>query len=278
LFSLRVGRNELCPCGKKSKKCCLADGAIGYSRAERTSARSKLLEYVDAHLGAEDDMALDEFWGPRDNLEGEELDEHFSSMSEQILDDWFMFDRPLETGETVIERFLGAHGARLTRGERAHLQALKSSTVRLYEVEELSPGESLTLVDLMEGGRLTVQEKLGSRSLHRSDWIAARVVVPGASGKPELEGLMEITMFSREGLRQALTKARAAYLAAHPGSSVEPFYRSMHPRLRRRAVAAWYRVLRFRSWRRSGRRAAVTASTSSGPRTQAARAGCSWEP
>lgn len=230
---MRVGRNELCPCGsgKKSKKCCLADGAIGYSRAERASARSKLLEYTEEHLGAEDDLALDEFWAPLEDLEGEELDEHFTAMSEQILDDWFMFDRPLETGETVIERFLTAQGSRLTRGERAHLQAFKTSTVRLYEVEELSPGESLTLVDLMEGGRLTVQEKLGSRSLHRSDWIATRVVVPGASGKPELEGLLEIAMFSREGLRQALTKARAAYLAAHPGSSVEPFYRTMPPHI-----------------------------------------------
>ena len=228
---MKIGRNEQCPCGsgKKSKKCCQAERPLSYTRAERTSARTKLLEYVDQHLVDEDDLALDEFWEPLDDLEDTNLNEHFSAVSEQVLDDWFVFDRQLATNETVVERFLAAEGPRLTRGERAHLEALKASTMRLYRVEELSPGESLTLVDLIEGGQVTVQEKLGSRSLHRFDALVARVVVPGASGKPELEGLLTIAQPWLEGLRAAVKQDRADDIAQHPGASLDPFYRSMPP-------------------------------------------------
>jgi hypothetical protein len=81
----------------------------------------------------------------------------------------------------------------------------------------------------MEGTRVTVQEKAASRALHRLDTIAARVVTPGASGLPELEGLLEIPALYREDVREMLSEERAAFLAEHPAAHLDEFYKLWPP-------------------------------------------------
>lgn len=106
---------------------------------------------------------------------------------------------------------------------------MKLSSLRLYEVEDLTSGDSLTLRDLIEGDHVTVQEKTASRSLHRFDWIATRVVASGASGRPELEGLMHVAALSREVFRDLLRERRADFLEEHSGADVTRFYKAMVP-------------------------------------------------
>ena len=227
---MRVGRNELCPCGsgKKYKKCCLESEPVRYTREDRAVARQLLAEYVTEHLGEEDDEALDDLWLPLEDLD-EDLEPHFSAMSEQLGDDWFGFDRPLADGGRVVDRFLEASGARLTRGQQQHLAVMKASTMRLYEIEDVRPGESLSLRDVVEDTRVTVQERSGSRGLHRFDWIATRVVTAGASGKPELEGLLQFTGELQGPFREHLVKQKARFLEERPGSTIDDFYRTMPP-------------------------------------------------
>jgi hypothetical protein len=62
-------------------------------------------------------------------------------MSTATYDVWFAFDRAREDGHVVSDE-LFAYGD-LTRGERAFLETLKRSSMRLYEIEELFPGLSL---------------------------------------------------------------------------------------------------------------------------------------
>jgi SEC-C motif len=230
---MSIGRNDQCPCGSglKYKKCCANKAPIiGYSRAERTSARTKLLDYVAHHLGREDDAALDQFWGPLDDIENDDFnaDPHFTAVSEQIFDDWAVFDLELEAGDLMVDRFL-ATKASLTSGERNYLGIMKASSLRLYEVEDLTPGDSLTLRDFIEGGRVTVQEKAASRSLHRFDWIATRVVSSGASGRPELEGLMHVAPMRAQVFLERLRESREDFLEEYPGSDLSRFYKSIVP-------------------------------------------------
>lgn len=237
---MRVGRNELCPCGsgKKYKKCCLDSEPVRYTREDRAVARQLLDEYVMEHLGREDDEALDELWLPLEDLD-EDLEPNLSSMSEQVGDDWFEFDRPLADGALVVDHFVEAWGHRLTRGQRQHLAVMKASTMRLYEIEDLRPGESLDLRDVVENTRVTVQERAGSRGLHRFDWIATRVVTVGASGKPELEGVLQFPPALQGPLREHLVKLKALFLDEHPDAAVEDFYRTMPPVLHE----AWARAI-----------------------------------
>jgi len=227
----KTGRNDPCPCGsgKKFKKCCLGKG-IGsrYTREDRTNAWVKLERFIEDDLGDEDDDALEELWG-RWSDHPDELDENLNSMSEHVGDLWFAFDRPLDDGRLVVDRFLEERGSHLFEGEKLYLRTLRASSMRLYEIEDSRAGESLTLRDVIEGDRVTVQERSGSRSLRRFEWIAARVVHAGASGKPELEGLLQIPDYFHPTFRDWLRKNRDDYLAARPGAAVESFYKTMPP-------------------------------------------------
>lgn len=227
----KTSPSERCPCGsgKKFKKCCRGKGTgTRYTREDRGNAWAKLERFIEDELGEEDDEALEELWGrwidhPHD------LDQHFSMVSEHVGDLWFAFDRPIEDGRLVVDRFLDERGLDLSDGERLYLRALRASSMRLYEIEDSRPGESLTLRDVIEGDRVTVQERSGSRTLHRFEWIATRVVGMGASGKPELDGVLQIPDFFHQAVRDGLRKERDAYLASHPGATVESFYKTTPP-------------------------------------------------
>ncbi|MHB8876508.1 MAG: SEC-C metal-binding domain-containing protein, partial [Myxococcaceae bacterium] len=173
----KVGRNELCPCGsgKKFKKCCQAARvSVGYSQDDRVTAFSKLELFIENRLGREDDLAMDEFWG-RYQDHPDQLEDWATKASEDACDLWFSFDRPLESGELVVDLFLREH-AGLFAGERRFLEALRESSMRLYEVLDTRPGLSVTLRDSLEGATVTVNERAGSRSLRRADFLAARIV------------------------------------------------------------------------------------------------------
>ena len=84
--------------------------------------------------------------------------------------------------------------------------------MRLYEVEDLSPGISVTLKDVLAETRVTVHERLGSRSMSRHSLVAARVNGRGASGMAEIEpGLLSIPELVRETVVSQLSAHREDY-------------------------------------------------------------------
>ncbi len=229
----RVGPNERCPCGsgKKFKKCCQGKSelAAGFTRGERGSALAKITDYVADSLGAEDDEAYEVFAGEYLD-EDEDLPEHWSQEAEAVYEMWFFFDRPLDDGRFVVDRFL-AEGPRVSSPERLFLEKARGSSMHLYEIEDLVPGRSLSLRDVLEGNRVTVHEQSGSRTLNRREWIAARVIPFGVSGQPELEmGVVPITPFTRDQVLGMLAGERAEYMK-EPGATVEGFYKALAPQI-----------------------------------------------
>ena len=226
----KVGRNDPCPCGsgKKYKKCCLSKGRqVQYTQQERDSALAGLYLYIERTLGRDDDEAFEEFWGKFED-HPDVLEDHQEGLSEHVYDLWYAFDRPMDDGRLVVDLFIEEKGSEFHAGERTFLLTLRDSSMRLYEIEDALPGESLTLRDVIEGGRVTVRERLGSKSLNRHDWIAARVI-SRASGRPEIEGLLPIPVFYRDRLYNQIRAMREDYLRDNPREPLDLFYKDMPP-------------------------------------------------
>ena len=226
----KIGRNDPCPCGsgKKYKRCCLnEDGArSGFAVDDRNSALAKLDRFVEKELGKEDEAAYDDFYEPwEDRIE--ELDEQQTATSESVFDMWFFCDARLSKGGRVIDLFL-EEGPLLSPGERRYLRLLRETALRLYEVEDMSPGVSVTLVELTAGTRLKVREHLGSRSLWRHALLAARIISEGPCGQPEIEsGLLNIPELSRDRVLAQLSEERKEYQREHPGAGDADFFKDM---------------------------------------------------
>ena len=105
------------------------------------------------------------------------LGEAFHMLEVFIVEDFFTA-RFGEDGEpNVVDDYLKRRGWRETVAARRYLEALRDSTVSLYEVTGIDPGRSLTVRDLLLGGKaVTVEEKLGSEAAVLWDRVAARIV------------------------------------------------------------------------------------------------------
>jgi hypothetical protein len=223
----KAGPNDPCPCGsgKKRKKCCGAKGAVvGFTHSDRSSAYRKL-SLLAEEFGEEDDAAFREAWGSWWD-DDRELPEELDSMSEAVVDGWFFFDRPLDGEETLADVALDQLD--LAAGERNFIRMARTTAMHLYEVEDAVPGVSLTLRDVLEGHRVTVCEKLGSRTIARYAWLAARLVPRGPSGGPEIEHLLPIADMLQEPVRRQLAAMRADVLLRSPGD-VQSLYKELPP-------------------------------------------------
>jgi len=79
---------------------------------------------------------------------------------------WFYFDFELPTEQRVADLFLDRNW-QLSPGERHCIEVLRQSTMRLYEVEDLSPGISVTLKEVLTS----------IRSLGSILWIVSNCLV-----------------------------------------------------------------------------------------------------
>lgn len=234
----KIGRNDPCPCGsgKKYKRCCLAspakDGlAGGFTAEERHSALAKLERFVESKLGPEDEEAYESFyarWQDRFD-EIEQMEGHWMGLSESYYDMWFFVDYTLPAGGRVADLFL-ARNSQLSPGERRYIDALRQTAVRLYEVEVLTPGISVTLRDVLTGTRTTVSERLGSRSLSTHDLVAARINNRSPSGMPEIEPeLLHLPELIREPVVSELLADLERYRRMRPDSPETEFFKEMAP-------------------------------------------------
>ena len=92
-------------------------------------------------------------------------------------------------GVNVVDDYLRRRGWRETAPARRYLEALRDSTVSLYEVVDIDRGYSLTVRDLIrETEPVVAHEKLGSQNATLWDCLAARLVE--VNGKYIITGAM----------------------------------------------------------------------------------------
>jgi SEC-C motif len=248
-MSKKIGPNEPCPCssGKKHKKCC---GAVGvealaagasYDRIDRDSVYRMVADLVEYELSAwgdsEDEGGRDDkagepratrslekrFWGEHAGRELPDsllssIPHSFWANVQAAFEDWVAFDVRLGSGARLVDQLLRRKNLRA--GEHAFLEALKQSALRPYEVLETQPGVSLTLRDLLEGSITVAREPSIGLSPLTTDFLMARVLPYGVSGKPEIEGGVYLMPGSlRQLLLDKIVEHRGLHQLAHPGSS-----------------------------------------------------------
>lgn len=89
----------------------------------------------------------------------------------------------------VATDYLKRRGWKESAGTRAYIEALRRSTMSLYEVSDIVVGESFLARDMIRGGEpVRVFERSATRSLKQWDRIAARIVT--VLGKTQITGVL----------------------------------------------------------------------------------------
>ena len=129
-------------------------------------------------------------------------DEDGGMLSVFVLEEFFTA-RFGEHGElNVVDDYLKRRGWRESVSARRYLEALRDSTLSLYEVIDIIRGRHMTVRDLILGGApVRVDEKLGSQGAAPWDRLAARIVP--VHGKYRFTGA--ILRFRHELSRELLT-------------------------------------------------------------------------
>jgi len=94
--------------------------------------------------------------------------------AEEVEDDW--------PSQPIALEWLDSADADLADIDRAYIEAACRSPLSVFAVEEVTPGRSLDLKDVLTGARFHVLEQGGTRNLRRADLLFTRVVtVEGTS-------------------------------------------------------------------------------------------------
>jgi hypothetical protein len=89
--------------------------------------------------------------------------------------------RDFDDGANAVDEYLKRRGWKEPASVRAYMAGLRRSTMSLYEVSDIVPGESFRARDLLRGGEpVLVSERSATRSLKPWDRIAARLVDVGS--------------------------------------------------------------------------------------------------
>jgi hypothetical protein len=178
------------------------------------------------------EAALERHVGPACRGAGIGLDE----LAEIIGDHWMStlwgcaFEDLVSAGcaeRNVADDYLKRRGWKESAGTRAYIEALRRSSMSLYEVSDIVGGVSFLARDLVRGGDpVRVFERSATRSLSQWDRLAARVVT--VLGKTQITGsvlpfphqLAEESLASIERVRKK-ARAEAVKLARSLGRNVD---------------------------------------------------------
>lgn len=178
------------------------------------------------------EAALERHVGPACRSAGIGLDE----LAEIIGDHWMrtlwgcVFEDLVSAGRAernVADDYLKRRGWKESAGTRAYIEALRRSSMSLYEVSDIVGGVSFLARDLVRGGDpVRVFERSATRGLSQWDRIAARVVT--VLGKTQITG--SVLPFSHQLAEEALAsiervrkkaRAEAVKLARSLGRNVD---------------------------------------------------------
>lgn len=221
---IKPGRNDPCPCGsgKKYKQCCLRTEENGVA-SDRSEAVPRAIKWLMAMHGPAVRKALEDgFFGSLDDDEYDLLtDQHHAAYEGIMINamEWLLADGSMTVKgqeRRVAELLLGRGGPLFSAEQRQWMELLTTIPLRLYEIVEATPGECMTLRDVMlpERPPVLVQEKSGSRQAVKLDLIAARILP--AQDHFELSGA--IYSFPRNRSWDLLEELRGELEGADPDS------------------------------------------------------------
>ena len=85
--------------------------------------------------------------------------------------------RDVEDAGNIVDDYLKRRGWKENAVDRAYMAALRSSTMSLYEVSDIQPGQSFLARDLLRGGEpIHVTEHTATKTIKPWDRLAMRIV------------------------------------------------------------------------------------------------------
>ncbi len=187
----RVSLTSSCPCGsgRKYRRCC-------WPKEKRYAAEAReAIQRVTPQVGAyamrfEEEVPEFEtsFFGPvEERFSKEEFGEFMRGADEAVMIAFFDIlaaDYLMRNGRTPIEMFLDDPEAssRLHPVAREYVEGWGRTSMGLYEVQDVIPGGSLVLKDLLTRRSVTVLERSASQSLRKWGALFTRVVRVGDVG------------------------------------------------------------------------------------------------
>ncbi len=182
---LKARLTDPCPCGsgRKYKRCCWARERREFAEAlaDIHQAPVAVANFIYPRLSS---LAKDAYaallqeavqWVGVEAMD--EIVEEFAEVLQSYGLEASLVDLRLDGGKTAVELYLAdpvSHGLRPTT--REYLEALGRSAYSVYEIEEVRPGEGVTVKDLLRRRRLTVLDRSASKTLKRFQVGFARVV------------------------------------------------------------------------------------------------------
>jgi hypothetical protein len=208
-------------------------GPQRYSAEDRAAVLAEIDEVLGAEKARDATVALyEDFYGDVHGLPpigDAEMMEYVEASSHHAFLFWACFDAELPRMPRLVDVML--EEPRRPAGQRAFLQAMRRTRMRIYEIMAVEPGASVTLRDVfVEGDPVKVRERSGSRALQRGELIATRVMRPGASGRPEMDGgSFRFAELQREHALDAVRELLAYLREEEPDRSEDAYWREMPP-------------------------------------------------
>jgi yecA family protein len=158
--------------------------------AVRERAFKQLVEFAkNRQFAPSVRAAYDEFWSDEfgQRSEAAKAAAFARSEAEGGFITYCLLDAARAGGGTIAEMFLAQRGEHLPRREREYLERLAGTRMGLYEVAVVDRGRGLTLVDLWNGDRIEVRERLLTYDVLPASVVAVRTF-PALDGATELDG------------------------------------------------------------------------------------------
>lgn len=186
-----VGRNELCWCGsgRKYKKCHLGREQLPLAERVRwlyAKAIQHALQSDWSDLRAE--VAYE-----RCRHADDDPDAVFAAVNDPLVLDALLF----EGG--VLAEFLELRGWLLPDDERLLAEQWLLSKRSVFEIEQVQPGQGVTVRDVRTGDRHEVQERTASRQLKPGQLVCAHVL-PAVDTKQFFGGIEPVALHERDSL------------------------------------------------------------------------------
>lgn len=194
-MSLKIGRNDPCPCGSgsKYKKCCLqaASSVVSndmvWQRVHKTyeGLVPKVFDFIMDTYGQESVFFA---WDDFRLYEGD--DEGFDPESPLVpfFMPWFYYTWTPDPDEIEISKSVSfdmtpgealihsKQGKKLSEIEVEYIKSCCASPFSFYKIIDNTPGEKVRVKDLMTGRELLVLEKMASKNAVNGDIFFARVI------------------------------------------------------------------------------------------------------
>jgi hypothetical protein len=139
--------------------------------------------------------------------------------------EWYIFDYITSEGERAIDLFAREVGPQLPTAQQRMLDDWRRvNRCRLFEVQEVEPGVSVTVQDLLSGETLKVNDISSSYVLTRWEVMLARPLL--TEGRLNFTGsMMALSPLQKPALLECARDLWETYQAQHPEASLSDFYR-----------------------------------------------------